>query len=601
MIDLARIRNFAIIAHIDHGKSTLADRILEYTGAVSERQMKAQLLDSMDLERERGITIKAQTASLRYTASDGQEYLFNLIDTPGHVDFTYEVSRSLAACEGVLLVVDAAQGVEAQTLANVYLALEGDLEILPVVNKIDLPGADPDGVAQQIEDVVGIDAMSALYCSAKTGQGVPEILEALVELLPPPTTTRDELRALIVDSWFDSYVGVVCLVRVFDGEVKVGDRVKMMATDATYEVTKIGVFTPEAQSLPSLSAGRVGFLVASIKNIRDARVGDTITHSLHGTTEPLKGFRDIKPMVYSGIFPVESGDYAALRDALDKLKLNDAAITVDPESSDALGVGYRIGFLGLLHMEIVQERLEREYDLDLITTAPSVVYQVDTRKGDTLDIRSPSQLPPLGKIQAIKEPIARVTVHCPEEHIGGVLKLCEERRGEQVSFEFSAPGRVVLTYDIPYAEVVFDFFDRLKSVSRGFASMDYEVDRWRPDDLVKVDILLNGELVDALSILTHRSQAYFRGNALARKLKEFIPRQMYAVAVQAAIGSKVIARTTVKALRKDVTAKCYGGDISRKRKLLEKQKAGKKRMKALGSVEVPQEAFLAVLQVGRDT
>ncbi|MBN2799630.1 MAG: elongation factor 4 [Deltaproteobacteria bacterium] len=601
MIDRSRIRNFAIIAHIDHGKSTLADRILQLTGAVADRDMKAQLLDSMELERERGITIKAQTATLQYKAQDGETYLLNLIDTPGHVDFTYEVSRSLAACEGALLVVDAAQGVEAQTLANVYLALEADLEILPVVNKIDLPGADPEGVAQQVEDLVGLDATDAVYCSAKTGVGIPDLLELIVRKVPPPRGDHQApLQALIVDSWFDNYVGVVCLVRVFQGKLRTGERIKMMATGAVHEVTKMGIFTPAAFVKDELAAGEVGFVVASVKDIRDAKVGDTLTHALHGATAALPGFKEVKPMVYSGIFPVESKDYDNLKDALDKLQLNDAAISIDPETSDALGLGYRVGFLGLLHMEIVQERLEREYDLDLITTAPSVVYKVRVKDGTELEIRSPSQLPPLGKIDAILEPISRLSIHCPEPLIGGVLKLCEERRGTQVSFEFSAPGRVLLTYDIPYAEVVFDFFDRLKSISKGFASMDYEVTGWRADDLVKVDILLNGELVDALSILCHRSVSFYRGNSLARKLKEFIPRQMYEVAVQAAISSKVIARTTVKALRKDVTAKCYGGDISRKRKLLEKQKAGKKRMKSLGSVEVPQEAFLAVLKVGQD-
>jgi len=597
----ARTRNFAIIAHIDHGKSTLADRILQLTGAVSDREMKEQLLDSMDLERERGITIKAQTATLQYRARDGEPYVLNLIDTPGHVDFTYEVSRSLAACEGALLVVDAAQGVEAQTLANVYLAIGADLEIIPVINKIDLPSADPDRVAQEIEDVVGLDATDAMRCSAKTGEGVRDILEAIVARVPAPRGDAEApLRALVVDSWFDNYVGVVVLVRVVDGRVAVRDRVKLMATGATYEVTRLGTFTPAAVSRDDLSAGDVGFLVASIKDLRDAKVGDTITHALHGARVALPGFKVVKPMVFSGIYPVDSQDYDDLRDALDKLRLNDSAITVEPETSDALGMGFRVGFLGLLHMEIVQERLEREYDLDLITTAPSVVYQVVTRDGGEREIRSPSQLPPVGEIGEVKEPISRVTIHCPETYIGAVLKLCEERRGEQASFEFSSAGRVVLTYDIPYAEVVFDFFDRLKSVSRGYASMDYEVARWRADDLVKVDILVNGEVVDALSFICHRAQAHYKGSEMTRKLKEYIPRQLFAVAVQAAVGSRIIARTTVKAFRKDVTAKCYGGDITRKRKLLEKQKAGKKRMKAVGSVEIPQEAFHAVLRVGQD-
>ncbi len=599
-MDRSRIRNFAIIAHIDHGKSTLADRLLQQTGAVTEREMKAQLLDSMDLERERGITIKAQTASVKYTAKDGETYVLNLIDTPGHVDFTYEVSRSLSACEGALLVVDAAQGVEAQTLANVYLAIDADLEIVPVINKVDLPGADPDSVVEQIEDGIGLEASGAVLCSAKTGLGVDEVLEAIVKQMPPPGGDVDApLQALVIDSWFDSYVGVICLVRVVNGRLAKGDRIKLMATGARHDVTKIGIFTPAAVAIDALEAGDVGFVVASIKELRDARVGDTITHFLNGAETPLPGFEEIKPMVFSGIYPVDSGDYDDLKDALEKLSLNDAAISVDPEVSDALGLGFRVGFLGLLHMEIVQERLEREYDLDLITTAPSVVYRVTTKKDqEELEIRSPSQLPDPGDIDHIDEPVARVTIHCPEEHIGGVLKLCEERRGTQVKFDYSAPGRVMIVYDIPYAEVVFDFFDKLKSTSRGYASMDYEVEQWQTDDLVKVDILLNGELVDALSLLCHRDQAYYKGNQMARKLKEFIPRQMYDVAVQAAIGSRVIARTTVKAYRKDVTSKCYGGDISRKRKLLEKQKKGKKRMKALGSVEVPQEAFLAVLKVG---
>ncbi|MCB9690400.1 MAG: elongation factor 4 [Alphaproteobacteria bacterium] len=603
-MDRSRIRNFAIIAHIDHGKSTLADRLLQRTGAVSEREMKAQLLDSMEIERERGITIKAQTASIPYTAKDGITYTLNLIDTPGHVDFTYEVSRSLTACEGALLVVDAAQGVEAQTLANVYLALEEDLEIIPVINKIDLPGADPDKVVEQIEDTIGLDASNAVLCSAKTGIGIEEVLEAIVAQVPPPEgDEKAPLQALIIDSWFDSYVGVVCLVRMVNGTLTKGDRIKLMATGARHEVTKLGVFTPAAVSKESLEAGDVGFVIASVKELRDARVGDTITHFLNGAEEPLPGFEEIKPMVYSGIYPVETGDYDDLKDALEKLQLNDAAISVEPEVSDALGLGFRVGFLGLLHMEIVQERLEREYDLDLITTAPSVVYRVVMKEengGETIEIRSPSQLPDLAKVKEILEPISRVSIHCPEEHIGGIFKLCQDRRGEQVSFDYTAANRVLIVYDIPYAEVVFDFFDKLKSVSRGYASMDYEVVRWNADDLVKVDILLNGELVDALSLLCHREQAYYKGNGMARKLKEFIPRQMYDVAVQAAIGARIVARTTVKAYRKDVTSKCYGGDISRKRKLLEKQKKGKKRMKALGSVEVPQEAFLAVLKVGDD-
>lgn len=601
-MDRSLIRNFAIIAHIDHGKSTLADRLLEQTGAVTKREMKAQLLDSMDIERERGITIKAQTASIPYKAADGKIYTLNLIDTPGHVDFTYEVSRSLTACEGALLVVDAAQGVEAQTLANVYLAIEEDLEIIPVINKIDLPGADPEKVIAQIEDSIGIDASNAVMCSAKTGLGVDEVLEAIIRDVPPPGgDDTAPLQALIIDSWFDTYVGVICLVRVVNGTIRKGERIKLMATGARHEVTKLGVFTPAAVSRDSLHAGDVGFVIASVKELRDARVGDTITHFLNGAEVALPGFEEIKPMVFSGIYPVESGDYDDLKDALEKLQLNDAAISVEPEVSDALGLGFRVGFLGLLHMEIVQERLEREYNLNLISTAPSVVYRVNMKAengGEQIEIRSPSQLPDVGRIAEILEPISRVSIHCPEEHIGGVFKLCQERRGEQVSFDYTSNNRVLIVYDIPYAEVVFDFFDRLKSVSRGYASMDYEVDRWVADDLVKVDILLNGEIVDALSLLCHRTQAHHKGAGMARKLKEFIPRQMYEVAIQAAIGARVVARTTVKAYRKDVTSKCYGGDISRKRKLLEKQKKGKKRMKSVGSVEVPQEAFLAVLKVG---
>ena len=598
---IERLRNFAIIAHIDHGKSTLADRLIERTGLLSQREMKDQYLDKMDLERERGITIKAQTCVLEYVASDGETYALNLIDTPGHVDFGYEVSRSLAACEGVLLVVDAAQGVEAQTLANVYLALEHDLEIIPVVNKIDLPGADPDGVLEQVEDGIGLAIDDAVLCSAKTGLGIDDVLEAVVKFVPPPTDPRDApLQALIVDSWFDTYVGVVMLVRVKAGQLRKREQIKLMATGATYEVTQIGVFAPEALQREELVAGEVGFIIASIKSLEDARVGDTVTHAKNGADEPLPGFEEAKPMVFAGIFPVDSGDYNDLRDALEKLSLNDASFNWVPETSDALGFGFRLGFLGLLHMEIIQERLEREYDLDLITTAPSVVYRVDTKDGEEVEIHSPSRLPPLGKIAAINEPIAKVTIHVPDAHIGPVFKLCQDRRGVQVSFEVPSPGRNVLVYDIPYAEVVYDFFDKLKSVTRGYASMDYEIVRWTPSDLVKLDILLNGDVVDALSTICHRERSYRNGQALTRKLKEFIPRQMYEVAIQAAIGTKVIARTTVRAMRKDVTAKCYGGDISRKRKLLEKQKKGKKRMKAVGSVEVPQEAFLSVLAIGDD-
>ena len=595
-----RIRNFAIIAHIDHGKSTLADRILQATGAVADRDMKAQLLDSMDIERERGITIKAQTASMAYKAKNGEVYQLNLIDTPGHVDFSYEVSRSLSACEGALLIVDAAQGVEAQTLANVYLALDQDLEIVPVINKIDLPSADIDRVVGQIEDGIGLDCSGAVMTSAKTGLGVPELLEAIVAQIPPPKADETKpLRALVIDSWFDKYVGVVVLLRVFDGIIKRGDRIKLMATGAIYDAQKLGVFTPAAFEKQELAAGEVGFLVASIKELRDAKVGDTVTLALHGATEPLPGFQDVKPMVYSGIYPVDSKDYEDLRDALEKLQLNDAAITSEPESSDALGLGFRVGFLGLLHMEIVQERLEREYDLDLITTAPSVVYHVHRKDGEVLEIRSPSQLPEPNDLDFIEEPIARVTIHVPDEHLGAVFKLCNDRRGVQVDLQYSTESRAVLVYDIPYAEVVFDFFDKLKSATKGYASMDYDVTRWQRDDLVRVDIFINNEPVDALSLICHRDDAYHKGNAMVRELKEHIPRQMFDIPIQAAIGSRIIARSTVKAYRKNVTAKCYGGDISRKRKLLEKQKAGKKRMKSVGSVEVPQKAFLAVLSVDR--
>ncbi|MCP4920173.1 MAG: elongation factor 4 [Proteobacteria bacterium] len=598
---IERLRNFAIIAHIDHGKSTLADRLIERTGLLTQREMKDQYLDKMELERERGITIKAQTCVLEYTASDGETYALNLIDTPGHVDFGYEVSRSLAACEGVLLVVDAAQGVEAQTLANVYLAIEHDLEIIPVINKIDLPGADPDRVLEQIEDGIGLSTDDAVMCSAKTGLGIEDVLEAVVKLVPAPVEERDApLQALIVDSWFDTYVGVVMLVRVKAGRVRKKDQIKLMATGATHDVTQVGVLAPEALQRDELVAGEVGFVIASIKGLEDARVGDTITTVRNPASEALPGFQEAKPMVFAGIFPVESPDYSDLRDALEKLSLNDASFTWVPETSDALGFGFRLGFLGLLHMEIIQERLEREYDLDLITTAPSVVYRVDTKDGEQVEIHSPSRLPDLGKIAAINEPIAKVTIHVPDAHIGPVFKLCQDRRGVQASFEVPSSGRNVLVYEIPYAEVVYDFFDKLKSVTRGYASMDYEIIRWDPADLVKLDVLLNGDIVDALSSICHRERSHRNGAALTRKLKEFIPRQMYEVAIQAAIGSKVIARTTVRAMRKDVTAKCYGGDISRKRRLLEKQKKGKKRMKAVGSVEVPQEAFLSVLSIGDD-
>ena len=595
---LDRIRNFAIIAHLDHGKSTLADRLLQVTGTVEAREMRAQYLDKMDIERERGITIKAQTAAMKWTTKDGVEHVLDLIDTPGHVDFGYEVSRALAACEGVLLIIDAVQGVEAQTLANVYLAIENDLEIIPVVNKIDLPGADPDRVLQQLEDNVGIDISNAQLVSAKTGEGVPALLEAICHAIPAPKGDREApLQALIFDSWFDPYVGVIILVRVKQGTLRRGEKIKFMATATAYDVLKLGVFSPELVERPELAAGEVGYIIANVKTLADAKVGDTVTHFLRPAAAALPGFKDVKPMVFSGIFPTDSADYDDLRASLEKLRLNDVSFSYEPETSDALGFGFRCGFLGLLHMEVIHDRLEREYNLDLITTAPSVVYEVRLRDGGRMQIHSPSKLPALGQVEAIEEPIARLTVHVPETYVGNVLKLCEDRRGNQQKFEYAGPGRVILTYEIPYAEVVFDFFDRLKSISRGYASMDYEIIRWEEGDLVKLDILLNGEAVDALSNMCHRTVSHHKGLALATKLKEFIPRQMFDVAIQAAIGSKVVARTTVKAMRKDVTAKCYGGDISRKRKLLDKQKEGKKRMKSVGSVEVPQEAFLAVLRL----
>ncbi len=596
---LDRIRNFAIIAHIDHGKSTLADRLMSATGLLSEREQKNQYLDRMDLERERGITIKAQTVEMQYTADDGKEYVLNLIDTPGHVDFAYEVSRSLAACEGALLVVDAAQGVEAQTLSNVYLAIEQDLELLPVVNKIDLPGAEPERVLEQVEEVIGLDIDDAVLCSAKTGIGIEELLESIVRIVPPPGGNREtELQALIVDSWFDTYVGVIILVRVMNGVLKKGEKFKLMATGAAYEANRLGVFAPDLQDRDQLAAGEVGFIIAAIKELSDAKVGDTVTHRDGGATEALDGFKETKPMVFSGIYPVDNADHENLRVALEKLQLNDAAFQFEAETSDALGFGFRCGYLGLLHMEIVQERLEREYNLALINTSPSVVYEVLQKDGTRLEIHSPSKLPKLTLIEHIAEPIAKVTIHVPDTYLGPVFKLCQDRRGSQVAFDYAGPGRAVLTYEIPYAEVVYDFFDKLKSGTKGYASMDYEVLRWQPADLVRLDVLVNGDVVDALSVIVHRDKSYFQGRGLASKLKEFIPRQMYDVAIQAAIGNKVIARTTVKAFRKDVTAKCYGGDISRKRKLLEKQKKGKRRMKSVGSVEIPQDAFMAVLKVG---
>ncbi len=596
---LSRIRNFSIIAHIDHGKSTLADRILDVTGAITKREQKQQLLDRMELEQERGITIKAQGVRLAYTADDGIEYQLNLIDTPGHVDFSYEVSRSLAACEGALLVVDATQGVEAQTLANVYLALENDLEIIPVFNKIDLPSADVDRVIREVREVVGLDVEEVLACSGKTGEGVKEVLEAIVRRIPPPKANEEgPPRALLFDSWYDAYRGAMCMVRMIDGTLRKGDKIRMMATKAEYEITEMGVYTPFPTSVDHLGPGEVGFFAASIKSVHDTKVGDTITLARTAAeVEPLPGFKDVKPMVFCGIFPTDSDQYTDLRDAMDKLRLNDAAFFFEPETSDALGFGFRCGFLGLLHMEIVQERLEREYGLDLITTAPSVVYHVYLNDGSMVEVENPSRLPDPGLIDRIEEPYFTVSIHVPSSYVGPVIRLCQERRGEQKGIAYSSTDRVVITYALPLAEVLFDFFDKLKSATRGYASMDYELEGYRPNKLVRLDLLINGDRVDALSAIVHKDNAYPIGRALAQKLKNLVPRQQYEVAIQAAIGSKIIARETVRALRKDVTAKCYGGDISRKRKLLEKQKAGKKRMKSVGKVDIPQEAFHAILKV----
>ena len=591
----ALIRNFCIIAHIDHGKSTLADRFLEVTGAITAREKKDQLLDRMELEQERGITIKAQGVRLPYTDASGQTYQLNLIDTPGHVDFSYEVSRSLSACEGAVLVVDATQGVEAQTLANVYLAVENDLEIIVVFNKVDLPSADVDKVKREVEEVIGLDCTEVLACSAKTGEGVAEILEAVVRRVPPPVGAEAPLAALVFDSWYDSYRGAVCMVRVKDGTVKKGDKIKLMATGAQYEVTELQVFTPFEQQVDALGPGEVGLLAGSIKSIHDAKVGDTITHVHGGSEQPLAGFQEVKPMVFCGIFPTDSDQYGELRDALDKLNLNDAAFVFEPESSDALGFGFRCGFLGLLHMEIIQERLEREYNIGLITTAPSVVYRVYPEHGDMLEIENPSQIPD-GRVK-IEEPYFTVSIHVPSEFVGPVLKLCQDRRGEQKGIQYASADRVIITYNMPLAEVLYDFFDKLKSATRGYASMDYEMEGYRHNKLVRLDMLINGQKVDALSAVVHKDRAQHLGRGLAAKLKTIVPQQQYQVAIQAALGSKVIARETVRALRKDVTAKCYGGDISRKRKLLEKQKEGKKRMKSVGSVDIPQEAFHAILKV----
>ncbi len=595
---LEHIRNFSIIAHIDHGKSTLADRLLEQTGALSQRELKDQFLDNMELERERGITIKAQTVRLSYKAKDGNTYQLNLIDTPGHVDFSYEVSRSLAACEGAILVVDSSQGVEAQTLANVYMAIENNLEIIPVLNKIDLPAADPEGVKQQIEDTIGIDASEAIMASAKEKIGIEDILEAVVRKVPPPQTqVGGTLRALIFDSWFDPYQGVVILVRVVDGSVRPGMKIRLMGVQKDFEVQKVGAFAPFARGLTELLPGEVGFIIANIKDVHDTKIGDTVTDAKKPTLEMLKGFKVVKPMVFSGIFPVDGPDYENLRDALEKLTLNDSSFSFEPETSIALGFGFRCGFLGLLHMEIIQERLEREYGLNLITTAPSVVYRVTKTDKTVLELENPALLPPIGSIEKIEEPIITATIHSPTEFIGGILKLCEEKRGVQKKLEYVSPTKAIIIYELPLNEVVLDFYDKLKSISKGYASLDYEFLEFRESDLEKLDILINGEPVDALSLIVHKSKSYARGRKLTEKLKELLTRQQFQVAIQAAIGAKIIARETLGALRKDVTAKCYGGDITRKRKLLEKQKEGKKRMKQVGTVEIPQEAFLAILKV----
>jgi GTP-binding protein LepA len=594
---MQHIRNFSIIAHIDHGKSTLADRIIHLCGGLSDREMEEQVLDSMDIERERGITIKAQTAALSYKARDGQVYNLNLIDTPGHVDFSYEVSRSLSACEGALLVVDASQGVEAQTVANCYTALDLGVEVVPVLNKIDLPSANPENAIAEIEDVIGIGAQDAVRCSAKTGLGVEDVLESLIVKVPPPKGDPDApLQALIIDSWFDNYVGVVMLVRIVNGTLKPKDKILFMATGAQHLTEHVGVFTPKSQDRGSLSAGQVGFVIAGIKELKDAKVGDTVTLAARPAASALPGFKEIQPQVFAGLFPVESNQYEALRDSLEKLKLNDAALQYEPEVSQALGFGFRCGFLGLLHMEIVQERLEREFDMDLITTAPTVIYEVVLRDGTVLMVDNPSKLPDLSKVEEIREPIINVNLYMPQEYVGAVITLCTQKRGVQIDMTYHGK-QVLLKYEMPMGEIVLDFFDKLKSVSRGYASMDYEFKEYRPADVVKVDMLINGEKVDALSIIVHRANSQYRGREVAAKMRELIPRQMFDVAIQAAIGANIISRENVKALRKNVLAKCYGGDISRKKKLLEKQKAGKKRMKQVGSVEIPQEAFLAILRV----
>jgi len=600
MIEPRPIRNFSIIAHIDHGKSTLADRLLERTGALSKRELRDQFLDSMELERERGITIKARSVRLNYTANDGRTYVLNLIDTPGHVDFAYEVSRSLAACEGALLVVDASQGVEAQTLANVYLALDHGLEIVPVINKIDLPGADIERTRRQIEELIGLDASNAILTSAKEGIGIDEVLEAIVSRMPPPRGDQTgPARALIFDSWYDPYEGVIGLARVFDGTLSRGMKVRLMGTGKDGEVMRLGHFTPHEQAVEALGPGEVGYVVAGIKTVADMRVGDTITDAEHPAAQPLAGFKELKPMVFAGLYPSEANQYGALRDALEKLRLNDASLMFEPETSQALGFGFRAGFLGLLHMEIAQERLEREFGLNLVVTAPTVAYRVVTMAGETLTVDNPSRLPDESTIERVEEPFIMASIYVPDEFVGAMMTLCEERRGMQRDLKYVGTNRVILHYELPLADVVFDFYDRLKSVSRGYASLDYEFLDFRAGPLVKLDVRINGEVVDALSIIVHRDKAYERGRALCEKMREVIPRQMFEVAIQASVGSKIIARETVKALRKNVTAKCYGGDITRKRKLLEKQKEGKKRMKQVGRVELPQEAFLALLKVER--
>jgi GTP-binding protein LepA len=601
-VDPQHIRNFSVIAHIDHGKSTLADRFLEITGALQAREMEAQVLDAMDLERERGITIKAHPVCLHYTARDGQKYALNLIDTPGHVDFSYEVTRSLAACEGALLIVDASQGVEAQTLANAYLAVENNLEIIPVINKIDLPSAQPDEARRQISDIIGLDGDHALLASAKAGTGVPEILEAIIARLPPPAGNPDApLKALIFDSWYDPYRGVVIVVRVIDGVLRPGMKIRLMAEGQDYESLQVGIFTPKATPADELAVGEVGFLVANIKKISDAKIGDTVTEAGRPALEPFPGFKPLKPMVFAGFYPVEGHQYPELRDALEKLRLNDASFFYEPETSVALGFGFRCGFLGLLHMEIVQERLEREFDMDLVTTAPGVLYRVTLTDGTVKEIDSPAKLPDAGLIDQIEEPVITAMILTPAEHVGGILQLCQDKRGIQKALEYLASDRVLITYDLPFNEVVLDFYDKLKTISRGYASLDYHVTGYWPSPLVKLDILVNGDPVDALSIIVHKDMAYDRGRLLASKMRELIPRQMFEIAIQAAIGGRIIARESVKALRKNVLAKCYGGDISRKRKLLEKQKEGKKRMKQVGRVQIPQEAFLAVLKMGTDS